>query len=226
MNAKNDAIRHAAERVRGGGSRARRKTASMESDGPKNTHNENNRAAARTRRQRGYQWEDTLVKRFNAQAGWRAFRLGSPSTGLPDVLAVNSKTGHLVVIEAKSGSGGSLVVPSDQVERCKMWADTFSAYKHRYIILAYKFSSKMRIGTAKYKSRELREFYKIRPLRSRAGEYICMYDGSFYAVKNDDRHSDDTPGRKKRVRVRNSECAMPFETRQPKETLADARIIF
>ena len=26
----------------------------------------NNKKAARTRRQRGYQWEDTIVKRFNS----------------------------------------------------------------------------------------------------------------------------------------------------------------
>ena len=28
---------------------------------------------AKTRRQRGYQWEDTLVKRFNKMDGWKAF---------------------------------------------------------------------------------------------------------------------------------------------------------
>ena len=45
---------------------------------------------AKTRRQRGYQWEDTLVKRFNSLEGWKAFRLGSPSVALPDVLVVNN----------------------------------------------------------------------------------------------------------------------------------------
>ena len=34
---------------------------------------------AQTRRQRGYNWEDTLVKRFNKMENWKAFRLGSPS---------------------------------------------------------------------------------------------------------------------------------------------------
>ena len=38
-----------------------------------------NRKVSKTRRQRGYQWEDTLVKRFNALDSWKAFRLGSPS---------------------------------------------------------------------------------------------------------------------------------------------------
>ena len=39
----------------------------------------NNKKIAKTRRQRGYQWEDTLVKRFNSVENWKAFRLGSPS---------------------------------------------------------------------------------------------------------------------------------------------------
>ena len=49
-----------------------------------------NKKIARTRRQRGYNWEDTLVKRFNAIKSWKAFRLGSPSIALPDVLTVNN----------------------------------------------------------------------------------------------------------------------------------------
>ena len=51
----------------------------------------NNQKAARLRRQRGYHWEDTLVKRFNSAKKWKAFRLGSPSIALPDVLAVSSE---------------------------------------------------------------------------------------------------------------------------------------
>src|SRR5438876_329605 len=50
-----------------------------------------NRRIARTRRQRGYNWEDTIVKRFNSSGEWKAFRLGSPSVGLPDILAVSTK---------------------------------------------------------------------------------------------------------------------------------------
>lgn len=49
-----------------------------------------NEKSARMRRQRGYHWEDTIVKRFNSVDGWKAFRLGSPSIALPDVLAVNN----------------------------------------------------------------------------------------------------------------------------------------
>ncbi|SVD44508.1 uncharacterized protein METZ01_LOCUS397362, partial [marine metagenome] len=35
-----------------------------------------NQKIAKTRRQRGYHWEDTLVKRFNSLENWKAFRLG------------------------------------------------------------------------------------------------------------------------------------------------------
>ncbi len=68
----------------------------------------------RTRRQRGYFWEDTLVKRFNALDGWKAFRLGSPSVALPDILAVNNESSTIFTIEAKSGTAARLPVPFDQ----------------------------------------------------------------------------------------------------------------
>ena len=34
-----------------------------------------NKKTAQTRRQRGYNWENTLVKRFNSIKSWKAFRL-------------------------------------------------------------------------------------------------------------------------------------------------------
>ena len=72
-----------------------------------------NKKTARIRRQRGYNWEDTLVKRFNALQYWKAFRLGSPSVALPDVLAVNNHESMIFTIEAKSGTGTTLQVPFD-----------------------------------------------------------------------------------------------------------------
>lgn len=197
---------------RTGGDRGRKKRG-------RSSNGDGNRTAARTRRQRGYQWEDTLVKRFNSSEGWKAFRLGSPSTGLPDILAVNPKRGYLVAIEAKSGSGTTLSVPAEQVERCRVWADTFSAFKKRHVILAYKFISKRRIGTAEYRPRELREFYKVRGHRSKTAECICTYDGRFYTK----REGLDSGYR---VPVRGAECVMPFATRQPAEAVRGARIIF
>ena len=77
----------------------------------------NHQKAAKTRRQRGDQWEDTIVKRFKKSENWKAFRLGSPSIALPDVLAVNTQESTIFAIEAKSGTSTSLPVPADQIQR-------------------------------------------------------------------------------------------------------------
>ena len=87
-----------------------------------------NKRIARTRRQRGYNWEDTLVKRFNSLNNWKAFRLGSPSVALPDILAVSSQESTIYTIEAKSGTGTTLRVPNDQILRCLRWTKTFDLY--------------------------------------------------------------------------------------------------
>ena len=113
--------------------------------------------SAKTRRQRGYHWEDTIVKRFNASDGWTALRLGSPSTSLPDIMAVSTKYDTLYAIEAKSGTVGSLPVPIDQIERCKRINDIFDKYASRKIVLAFKFISRKRIGYSKYEWRILCE---------------------------------------------------------------------
>ena len=120
---------------------------------------------AKTRRQRGYHWEDSLVKRFNKIDDWKAFRLGSPSVALPDILTVNNKDSVLYTIEAKSGTGTTLMVPFDQIIRCLNWTNNFQVYKTREVILAFKFLSKKRIGVGKYEKRELREFFKKKPNR-------------------------------------------------------------
>jgi len=113
-----------------------------------------NKKIARTRRQRGYHWEDTIVKRFNGLKDWKAFRLGSPSVALPDVLVVSTKNNTIFTIEAKSGTGTTLQVPFDQIIRCLKWTDTFELYRKRKVILAFKFLSKKRIDIGKYESRE------------------------------------------------------------------------
>ena len=166
--------------------------------------NKNNQKAAKTRRQRGYQWEDTLVKRFNNSNDWKAFRLGSPSIALPDVLAVNTNESSLFTIEAKSGTSTSLVVPADQIERCLEWIKTFDIYKKRNVLLAFKFLSKKRIGLGKYEGRELREFYKIWDESHEITDCVCTYDGEFFAKVNG-----------KRQELSLKECKMPFKTKQP-----------
>ena len=120
----------------------------------------NNQKIAKTRRQRGYQWENTLVKRFNSVKNWKAFRLGSPSVALPDVLVVSDKFLTIFATEAKSGTGTTLYVPYDQIERCLNWANNFCLYKTRKVILAFKFLSKKRIGVGNMKEENYVNFTK------------------------------------------------------------------
>ena len=149
----------------------------------KNFQSLKNKRIARTRRQRGYNWEDTLVKRFNRLDGWQAFRLGSPSTGLPDVFAISTKYKSVFTIEAKSGTGTSLYVPPDQIERCQKWIRAFDLYENRKVILAFKFLSKKRIGNGEYQKRELREFYKVWHGTTFPSNLVCTYDGETYLTK-------------------------------------------
>ena len=165
--------------------------------------NINNKKAARMRRQRGYQWEDTIVKRFNSTENWRAFRLGSPSIALPDVLAVNTKESTIFTIEAKSGTSTSLPVPYDQIERCLDWIKTFDVYKKRKVLLAFKFLSKKRLGIGKYESRELREFFKIWDDSLPITDCVCTYEGKFFSRVD---------GVRKELFL--EECTMPFKTKQ------------
>ena len=137
--------------------------------------------ASRIRRQRGYAWEDTLVKRFNNTPGWRAFRLGSPSIRLPDVLAVNTAKKTMLVIEAKSGTTTSLPVPGEQITRCMEWMNIFEIYRKRGVVLAFKFLSKKRVGLGRYEGRELREFYKVWDMSRDVTSCMCNYDGRTFA---------------------------------------------
>ncbi|MGY5151724.1 MAG: resolvase [Candidatus Nitrosopumilus sp. bin_6a] len=163
----------------------------------------NNQKAARTRRQRGYQWEDTIVKRFNSTKDWKAFRLGSPSIALPDVLAVNTENSSIFTIEAKSGTSTSLPVPADQIERCLEWIKTFDIYKKRHVLLAFKFLSKKRIGVGEYEGRELREYFKIWDESLDITDCVCTYEGKFFAKINGVREE-----------ISLQECKMPFKTKQ------------
>ena len=161
-----------------------------------------NKKTARIRRQRGYNWEDTLVKRFNSLQYWKAFRLGSPSVALPDVLAVNNPESMIFTIEAKSGTGTTLQVPFDQIERCLNWVDNFQVYKKREVILAFKFLSKKRIGVGEYEKRELHEFYKIWDKTKKPIDIVCTYDGKTYELKNS-----------KQKKLELNDFLMPFKSR-------------
>ena len=160
---------------------------------------------AQTRRQRGYNWEDTLVKRFNKMENWKAFRLGSPSVALPDILCVNNIDSMIFTIEAKSGTGTTLTVPFDQIIRCLSWTNNFTVYKTRKVILAFKFLSKKRIGVGKYEKRELREFYKIWNANKDPIDIVCKYDGTTYAL---------IQGEKKKLNLK--DYPMPFKSKYQK----------
>lgn len=159
-----------------------------------------NKKIARTRRQRGYHWEDTIVKRFNTLEGWKAFRLGSPSVRLPDILAVSTKDRTIFTIEAKSGTVNYLPVPADQIQRCLHWADTFDIFHTRKVLLAFKFLSKKRIGLGKYESRELREFYKVWNPKEEINDCVCTYEGETFLLKNG-----------KRTRIHLEDYQIPFQ---------------
>lgn len=157
---------------------------------------------ARTRRQRGYNWEDTLVKRFNSLSNWKAFRLGSPSVALPDILAVNNHQSIIYTIEAKSGTGTTLQVPFDQISRCLNWTNHFELYKKRKVVLAFKFSSKKRVGVGIYENRQLREFYKVWDDSKKIINCVCTYDGETYAIEDG-----------KRQKLILKEYEMPFKSK-------------
>lgn len=158
-----------------------------------------NQRVARTRRQRGYNWEDTLVKRFNGLDGWKAFRLGSPSVALPDILAVSTKENTIFTIEAKSGTGTTLYVPNDQILRCLNWIHTFELYRTRKMVVAFKFLSKKRVGKDKYEHRELREYYKIWDESKPVSDFVCTYDGMVYTLSDGNR-----------TKLELEDCFMPF----------------
>ncbi len=166
------------------------------------SHNKKNQKVARTRRQRGYNWESTLVKRFNSLSDWRAFRLGSPSVALPDVLVVSNRNSTLFTIEAKSGTGTTLQVPFDQIIRCLNWTNHFELYKTRKVVLAFKFLSKKRIGVGKYENRQLREFYKVWDKSKKIVDCVCTYDGKTYALVD---------GKRKKLFLKDYE--MPFKSK-------------
>ena len=158
---------------------------------------------SRTRRQRGYQWEDTLVKRFNKLDNWKAFRLGSPSVALPDILSLNNEDSIIFTIEAKSGTSTSLTVPFDQIVRCMNWTENFKVYQTRQVILAFKFLSKKRIGSSLYEKRELREFFKVWNTKLTPIDIVCKYDGTTYGLIS---------GKRKSIKLK--DYRMPFKEKK------------
>src|ERR671922_521670 len=141
------------------------------------------------RRSRGYNFEHSLVERFNRCPNYLARRLGGSSTGLPDIVAVNNDAGILLTVEAKSGTSDILYVPVDQIERCLIVRNMFGIYPERHIILAFKFMGKKRFrrkNETVYESRKLLEYYKVADAVSSMKVLPiiikCTYDGRTYAI--------------------------------------------
>ena len=91
------------------------------------------RAGAVSSRVRGYEFENAIAKRYN-KCGWRAWRLGSSSAGLPDILAVGRVAIH--VHELKATTGGSVRIPAHQIGRCLEVASAFERYAGRVVLSA------------------------------------------------------------------------------------------
>jgi len=151
----------------------------------------------KTRKRRGWEWEDTLVKRIKSCYSYEAFRLGGSSLILPDVLAISNRFGKILVIEAKSGTTDYLVVKREQIERSITFTNTFKLYPNRYFLLAFKFLRKRRLKKDSYEKRELMAYYKEFNLVFRKGEsapdIICTYNGSTYAIFDGEKKKIDLP---------------------------------
>ena len=154
---------------------------------------------SQTRRQRGYAWEKTIVKRFQDADDWEAVRLGSPSVSLPDVMAINSFHSIVYAIEAKSGAGNTLYVPRDQILRCLDWAAMFERYFCREFILAFKFMGKRRLRDSSYTSRPIKEYFwggdpdwSLQFRSSVLDSIACTYEGRTYGIIQGERA--DVPG--------------------------------
>jgi Holliday junction resolvase len=119
---------------------------------------------------------------------WYARRLGGSSTNLPDIIAVDNAQTILLSIEAKAGTGDSLYVPADQIQRCIQIKKMFAAYETTHAILAFKFMRKKRIqhnGRKIYAKRKLLEYYKLadKYTTKEPPPYLrCTYDGKIYEI--------------------------------------------
>ena len=99
----------------------------------------------RTRRTRGYTFEDKIRKKVNEidnQRLWYCRRLGGSSTGLPDlVITFNQYMGALVAMECKSTKDKYVLeIPADQVWRCVDVLDVFGMYGCKWVCFAFYFA--------------------------------------------------------------------------------------
>lgn len=135
----------------------------------------NHKKTNKTRRQRGYAFENHIVKEFNDKSQWHSKRLGGASVYLPDVMCVNDFYKSIIAIEAKSTVQNYAYVPADQIERCKDWVNMLGVYHTKQVVLAFKFG---RTITSKLQKRKLRYHFKVFPHKQFAAVDVrCDYDG-------------------------------------------------
>ena len=96
--------------------------------------------SSRLRRQRGYSFERWVADVFN-EDGWYSVRLGAPSIELPDVFCINNASSSVVAAECKSTRGDRIVVPNEQIRRCRDWVGRLEPYEHRHAIVACLFAA-------------------------------------------------------------------------------------
>ena len=77
---------------------------------------------------------------FN-EDGWYSVRLGAPSIELPDVFCINNESFSVVAAECKSTRGDRIVVPGEQIRRCRDWVGRLRLYDHRHAIVACLFAA-------------------------------------------------------------------------------------
>ena len=142
-----------------------------------------NKKINKTRRNRGYQWEKTIVNRYNLKYNWEAMRLGGASIFLPDVLLIHSEMSTIIAVEAKSGTTDNLYVPFDQIDRCYEFVQKFKKYDHRYVILSFKFSQVKRVSNTEKTTRKMKEYHYIWDSNiHRVSNHICTYDGKMFRL--------------------------------------------
>ena len=136
-------------------------------------------SVSKLKRTRGYEYERSVVQRFNYN-GWKAYRLGGSTTTIPDILAFSSRIPQtaplpdyymMYAIECKTGGSTILKIPPEQVDRCYDICDSLEAY-HGIPVGAFRFHT---IPLKKGGRREAREYLVHLPLRGR--EYRMTYDG-------------------------------------------------
>lgn len=137
-------------------------------------------------RSRGYNFENNIVIDLNNASdvwdekyNWKALRLGGTTTKIPDIVAVNKDT--LLAIEAKSGTANILRVPEKQIKRCAQLCEILTAYKQRWVVLAFKFSVKKRMKY-EFERRELKEYYILLTPEdaNKLGNFQIKYEQTIY----------------------------------------------